>query len=119
MEGSTISGFGDAFAQAISYTLPYGVSLGVLVDKFSHQRFEPAGITKNPEVRVVKSIIDYIFRRLATKFLSACAQYEAGVNVVPDEGDEAAAEQLALDPDAPAAGAGERQGPDGAATGRS
>ena len=80
-EGSTISGFADAFAQAVSYALQYGVPLQVLVDKFSHVRFEPAGITKNPGVRVAKSIVDYIFRWMATKFLSPEAQFRAGVNV--------------------------------------
>ncbi len=73
-EGSTISGFADAFAQAVSYALQYGVPLQVLVDKFSHVRFEPAGMTKNPQVRIAKSIVDYVFRWLATKFLSAEAQ---------------------------------------------
>ena len=82
-EGSTISGFADAFAQAISYSLQYGVPLQVLVDKFSHARFEPAGMTKNPDVRVAKSIVDYVFRWLATKFLSSEAQYHAGVNMPP------------------------------------
>jgi ribonucleoside-diphosphate reductase alpha chain len=79
-EGSTISGFADAFAQAISYALQYGVPLQVLVDKFSHARFEPSGMTKNPDVRFAKSIVDYIFRWLATKFLSPEAQFHAGVN---------------------------------------
>ena len=73
-EGSTISGFADAFAQAVSYALQYGVPLQVLVDKFSHVRFEPAGMTKNPQIRIAKSIVDYVFRWLATKFLSAEAQ---------------------------------------------
>jgi ribonucleoside-diphosphate reductase alpha chain len=80
-EGSTISGFADAFAQAISYALQYGVPLQALVDKFSHARFEPSGMTKNPEVRFAKSIVDYIFRWMATKFLSPEAQYRAGVNM--------------------------------------
>ena len=80
-EGSTISGFADAFAQAISYALQYGVPLQTLVDKFSHSRFEPSGMTKNPEVRFAKSIVDYIFRWMATKFLSPEAQFHAGVNV--------------------------------------
>ena len=79
-EGSTISGFADAFAQAISYALQYGVPLQALVDKFSHVRFEPAGMTKNPDVRFAKSIVDYIFRWMASKFLSPEAQYVAGVN---------------------------------------
>ena len=83
-EGSTISGFADAFAQAVSYALQYGVPLQVLVDKFSHVRFEPAGMTKNPNVRMAKSIVDYIFRWMATKFLSPEAQFHAGVNVPGD-----------------------------------
>src|SRR5262245_54148083 len=80
-EGSTISGFADAFAQAVSYALQYGVPLQALVDKFSHARFEPSGMTKNPEVRFAKSIVDYIFRWMATKFLSPEAQFRAGVNL--------------------------------------
>ena len=79
-EGSTISGFADAFAQAISYALQFGVPLQVLVDKFSHARFEPSGMTRNPDIRFAKSIVDYIFRWLATKFLSPEAQFRAGVN---------------------------------------
>ena len=92
-EGSTISGFADGFAQSISYALQYGVPLEVLVDKFSHMRFEPSGMTKNPEVRFAKSIIDYVFRWLASKFLSTDAQYDAGVNV----GQGAAAEASATE----------------------
>ncbi len=83
-EGSTISGFADAFAQAISYALQFGVPLQALVDKFSHARFEPSGMTKNPEVRFAKSIVDYIFRWMATKFLSPEAQFRAGVNMRED-----------------------------------
>jgi ribonucleoside-diphosphate reductase alpha chain len=92
-EGSTISGFADAFAQAISYALQYGVPLQDLVDKFSHVRFEPSGMTKNQDVRFAKSIVDYIFRWLAAKFLSHEAQYQAGVNVRA----ETTPEQLVLD----------------------
>ncbi|MGH9176409.1 MAG: vitamin B12-dependent ribonucleotide reductase, partial [Vicinamibacterales bacterium] len=62
------------------YALQYGVPLQALVDKFSHVRFEPSGMTKNPDVRFAKSIVDYIFRWLASKFLSPEAQYVAGVN---------------------------------------
>jgi ribonucleoside-diphosphate reductase alpha chain len=87
-EGSTISGFADAFAQAISYALQYGVPLQVLVDKFSHVRFEPSGYTKNPDIRIAKSIVDYIVRWMATKFLSPEAQYRAGVNGRELSGDE-------------------------------
>jgi ribonucleoside-diphosphate reductase alpha chain len=99
-EGSTISGFADAFAQAISYALQYGVPLQALVDKFSHVRFEPSGMTRNPEIRFAKSIVDYIFRWLATKFLSPEAQFHAGVN--GREHDEAAAIEAPA-ADAPAA----------------
>jgi ribonucleoside-diphosphate reductase alpha chain len=86
-EGSTISGFADAFAQAISYALQYGVPLHSLVDKFSHVRFEPSGMTRNPDVRFAKSIVDYIFRWMASKFLSPEAQYVAGVNNRDDVGE--------------------------------
>jgi ribonucleoside-diphosphate reductase alpha chain len=68
-EGSTTSGLMDSFATAISLALQYGVPLKVLVDKFSHTRFEPSGFTKNPQVPIAKSIMDYIFRWLALKFL--------------------------------------------------
>jgi ribonucleoside-diphosphate reductase alpha chain len=61
----------DAFATAISMALQYGVPLRVLVDKFAHMRFEPSGFTKNPEIPMAKSIMDYIFRWLGSKFLSA------------------------------------------------
>ncbi len=68
-EGTVISGLADAFATAISLALQYGVPLKVLVDKFTNVRFEPAGITSNPEIRFAKSITDYVFRWLALKFL--------------------------------------------------
>ena len=95
-EGSTISGFADAFAQAVSYALQYGVPLQVLVDKFSHVRFEPSGLTKNPNVRLAKSIVDYIFRWMATKFLSPTAQYQAGVNLREEVENDTDGEQLTL-----------------------
>jgi ribonucleoside-diphosphate reductase alpha chain len=93
-EGSTISGFADAFAQAISYALQYGVPLQDLVDKFSHVRFEPSGMTRNADIRFAKSIVDYIFRWLAVKFLSTEAQYRAGVN---NREETSSPEQLILD----------------------
>src|SRR5204863_4679096 len=93
-----------AFAQAISYALQYGVPLQALVDKFSHVRFEPSGMTKNPEIRFAKSIVDYIFRWMASKFLSPEAQFHAGVNGRELEDTTAAAvEQLPLAAAAPAA----------------
>jgi ribonucleoside-diphosphate reductase alpha chain len=78
-EGSTISGLMDAFATSISMSLQYGVPLETLVEKFSHVRFEPSGFTKNPEIPYAKSITDYIFRWLASKFLSAEHQEAVGV----------------------------------------
>ncbi|MFO8074463.1 MAG: vitamin B12-dependent ribonucleotide reductase [Polyangia bacterium] len=68
-EGSVVSGLMDSFATAISLALQYGVPLSVLVDKFSHTRFEPSGITRNPDIPIAKSIMDYIFRWLQLKFL--------------------------------------------------
>ncbi|WP_232537853.1 vitamin B12-dependent ribonucleotide reductase [Cystobacter fuscus] len=70
-EGSVVSGLMDSFATAVSLALQYGVPLQVLVDKFSHVRFEPSGFTGNPAVPIAKSIVDYIFRWLALKFLPA------------------------------------------------
>jgi ribonucleoside-diphosphate reductase alpha chain len=96
-EGSTISGFADAFAQAISYALQYGVPLQDLVDKFSHARFEPSGMTKNPDIRFAKSIVDYIFRWLAVKFLSPEAQFRAGVNNRDEVPAMTTPQQLVLD----------------------
>ncbi len=78
-EGSTISGLMDSFATAISLTLQYGVPLDALVEKFSHSRFEPAGFTKNPEIPIAKSLVDYIFRWLGSKFLPADARERLGI----------------------------------------
>jgi ribonucleoside-diphosphate reductase alpha chain len=69
-EGSTISGLMDTIGILASMALQYGVPLEVLVSKFSHVRFEPSGFTKNPEIPIAKSLIDYIFRFLGTRFLS-------------------------------------------------
>ncbi len=68
-EGSTVGGLMDAFGTAISLSLQYGVPLEVLVNKFSHTRFEPMGYTTNPDIRIAKSIVDYIFRWLGQQFL--------------------------------------------------
>ena len=68
-EGSFVSGLMDAFARAVSYNLQYGVPLKVLVDKFSHTRFEPSGYTGNPDIPHADSITDYIFRWLGHRFL--------------------------------------------------
>jgi len=80
-EGSTLSGVMDSFATTCSMALQYGVPLKVLVDKFSHTRFEPSGFTSNPQVPYAKSIMDYIFRYLASKFLPAEEAKALGVQV--------------------------------------
>ncbi|MDP1676971.1 MAG: vitamin B12-dependent ribonucleotide reductase [Bacteroidota bacterium] len=80
-EGSTLSGMMDAFATSISIALQYGVPVKVLVDKFSHMRFEPSGFTQNPEIPIAKSICDYIFRWLGIKFLP---KDEQPINVVAE-----------------------------------
>ncbi len=78
-EGSTISGLMDSFATAISLTLQYGVPLEALVNKFTHMRFEPAGFTKNPEIPIAKSLVDYIFKWMGSKFLTEKEKEAIGV----------------------------------------
>ncbi len=78
-EGSTISGLMDAFATQTSYALQFGVPVKFMVDKFSHMRFEPSGFTKNKEIPIAKSIVDYIFRWMASHFLPVEDQDDAGV----------------------------------------
>ncbi len=69
-EGSTVGGLMDSFGTAISIALQYGVPLEALVQKFIHARFEPQGFTSNPDIRIAKSLVDYIFRWLGMRFLS-------------------------------------------------
>jgi ribonucleotide reductase alpha subunit len=78
-EGSTISGLMDAFALQTSMALQHGAPLRTMVNKFSHVRFEPSGFTKNPEIPIAKSIIDYIFRWLASRFLDPEDQEAVGI----------------------------------------
>ena len=78
-EGSTLRGMMNAFATAISISLQYGVPLETLVQKFSYMRFEPEGITTNPEIPFAKSMPDYIMRWLASRFLDTDAQEELGI----------------------------------------
>jgi ribonucleoside-diphosphate reductase alpha chain len=77
--GSTLAGFADSFATAISFSLQHGVELRFLVDKFTHVRFEPSGFTGNPEIPIAKSIIDYVFRWMALRFLPKEEQPETPV----------------------------------------
>jgi ribonucleoside-diphosphate reductase alpha chain len=78
-EGSTISGMMDAFATSISLTLQYGVPLRDMVQKFSHMRFEPMGRTENREIPIAQSIVDYIFRWLASQFLGEDEKRDLGI----------------------------------------
>ena len=78
-EGSTLRGMMNAFATAISIALQYGVPLETLVRKFSYMRFEPEGITGNPEIPFAKSMPDYIMRWLASRFLDTDAQEDLGI----------------------------------------
>ena len=78
-EGSTISGLMDTIATLSSLALQYGVPLEALVSKFSHVRFEPSGFTKNPEIPMAKSLTDYIFRFLGSRFLNPEAKKEIGI----------------------------------------
>ena len=68
-EGSTIGGLMDSIGTLTSLALQYGVPLEALVRKFAHQRFEPSGFTKNPEIRNASSITDYVFRWMALQFI--------------------------------------------------
>jgi len=96
----------------VSYALQYGVPLQVLVDKFTHVRFEPSGMTRNPEVRFAKSIVDYVFRWMAAKFLSDDAKFHAGVNVdVPTETAASAGATPAVEAPGAAAAAGKATAP--------
>jgi ribonucleoside-diphosphate reductase alpha chain len=113
-EGSTISGLMDTIATLTSLSLQYGVPLAALVSKFSHVRFEPSGFTKNPQIPMAKSLTDYIFRFLGSRFLNPEAKREIGIidreDTSPTEGaaaeiGEAAARhapRLAAVPDRPA-----------------
>ncbi len=78
-EGSTMRGMMNAFATSISIALQYGVPLETLVRKFSYMRFEPEGMTTNPEIPFAKSMPDYIMRWLASRFLDADTQEDLGI----------------------------------------
>jgi len=86
-EGSTIGGLMDAFGTAVSMSLQYGVPLEDYVRKFSHMRFEPQGYTKHPDIKIAKSLIDYIFRWMGMTFLPGYK--EASMGVLPEGGERA------------------------------
>ncbi len=96
-EGSTIGGLMDAFGTSVSMSLQYGVPLEDYVRKFSHMRFEPQGYTKNPDIRIAKSIIDYIFRWLGNMFLPGYK--EATQGPLPREGSEVGGQRSGGDPE--------------------
>jgi ribonucleoside-diphosphate reductase alpha chain len=85
-EGSVVSGLMDSFATSISLALQYGVPLRTLVEKFMHTRFEPSGFTGNPDIPMAKSIMDYLFRYLALKFLDR--DERGNVGLIADQQDE-------------------------------
>jgi ribonucleoside-diphosphate reductase alpha chain len=78
-QGSTLAGVMDAFSVAISVSLQYGVPLEKWVEKFTNMRFEPAGITDDPDIRMVSSVMDYIFRRLALDYLPYDQRADLGI----------------------------------------
>jgi ribonucleoside-diphosphate reductase alpha chain len=78
-QGSTLSGIMDAFAKSISYGLQYGVPLRAFVEAFTNMRFEPAGMTDDPDIRFASSIMDYLFRRLGLEYLSYDERAELGI----------------------------------------
>jgi ribonucleoside-diphosphate reductase alpha chain len=78
-EGTTLAGLMNSFMISVSLGLQYGVPLEVYVSKFSHMRFEPSGPTNDPDIRIAKSLVDYIFRWMGKKFLSVDQQEEIGI----------------------------------------
>jgi ribonucleoside-diphosphate reductase alpha chain len=78
-QGSTLSGIMDAFAKSISYGLQYGVPLRAFVEAFTNMRFEPAGMTDDPDIRFASSIMDYLFRRLSLEYMSYDERAEMGI----------------------------------------
>jgi ribonucleoside-diphosphate reductase alpha chain len=78
-EGTTLAGLMNSFMISVSLGLQYGVPLEVYVSKFAHMRFEPSGQTNDADIRIAKSIVDYVFRWMGKKFLSADQQEEVGI----------------------------------------
>jgi len=78
-QGSTMAGVMDAFAKSISYGLQYGVPLRAFVEAFTNMRFEPAGMTDDPDIRFATSIMDYLFRRLAIEYMAYDDRAELGI----------------------------------------
>ena len=110
-QGSTLAGIMDAFAISVSHGLQYGVPLKAFVDMFTNMRFEPAGITDDPEIRLASSLVDYIFRRLAVEYLSYEERLDMGILTIGErsqptlpgveEASTARESSVDLDPPAP------------------
>jgi ribonucleoside-diphosphate reductase alpha chain len=83
-QGSTLAGVMDAFAISVSHGLQYGVPLKAFVEMFTNMRFEPAGMTDDPDLRIASSLVDYIFRRLAVDYLRYEDRAELGILTVPE-----------------------------------
>ena len=83
-QGSTLSGVMDAFAIAVSLGLQYGVPLEAFAGKFVNMRFEPSGLTNDPDIRFASSIVDYVFRRLALEYLPAEKREGLGVQSIEE-----------------------------------
>src|SRR5262249_34885602 len=83
-QGSTLAGVMDAFSMAISVGLQYGIPLESYVGKFTNMRFEPAGMTDDPDIRIATSVMDYIFRRLALDHLPYDQRAELGILSAPE-----------------------------------
>jgi len=105
-QGSTLAGIMDAFSMAVSYGLQYGVPLRTFVRAFTSTRFEPAGITDDPDLRLATSILDYIFRRLAVDYLDTDERMALGIRTGPERAAHGNGEHVTVDT---------RQGHNGAA----
>jgi ribonucleoside-diphosphate reductase alpha chain len=98
-QGSTLAGVMDAFSVAISIGLQYGVPLETFVSKFTNMRFEPAGMTDDPDIRMAASVMDYIFRRLALDFLPYDTRAELGIFTAKERAAQIQAEAEAANVD--------------------
>ena len=94
-QGSTLAGVMDAFSVAISIGLQYGVPLETFISKFTNMRFEPAGMTDDPDIRMAASVMDYIFRRLALDFLPYDNRAELGIFTAKERAAQIQAEMAA------------------------
>ncbi|HEY7875850.1 MAG TPA: vitamin B12-dependent ribonucleotide reductase [Actinomycetota bacterium] len=106
-QGSTLAGIMDAFAISISMGLQYGVPLAAYVKQFTNTRFEPSGMTDDPDLRIATSILDYVFRRLAVEYLTAEERHALGIRT---SGERQAEIESKLDPAATSEGNGNGHG---------